>query len=67
MCHCDQMSRVSVPDGPGPERARAWDLSPVFRDAIAELNRAVYQQSRIPLRERELVRLLVARVNQCPI
>lgn len=61
------MARLPVPDGPGTERSRMWQLSPLFRDATAALNRAVYDDSRLPVRERELVRLLVARVNGCPV
>ncbi len=61
------MAWLPVPDGPGTERSRLWQLSPVFRDATAALNRAVYDDSRLPVRERELVRLLVARVNGCPV
>jgi hypothetical protein len=61
------VARIGIPEGPGTERSRLWDLAPGFRDAVARLNRVVYEESTLPLRERELVRLLVARVNRCPI
>lgn len=61
------MAWIQVPDGPGSERSRLWRLSPVFQKATGALNRAVYDESRLPERERELVRLLVARVNGCPV
>jgi hypothetical protein len=61
------VARIDIPDGDGTERSRVWQLAPVFVDPVARLNRAVYEGSRLPLRERELVRLLIARVNRCPI
>jgi hypothetical protein len=61
------MARIPLPDGPGTERARLWELSPVFRDAAGTLANTVYEKGRLPLRERELVRFLVARLNGCPI
>ena len=61
------MARIGIPDGEGTERSRVWDLAPGFRDAVARLNRVVYEESTLPLRERELVRLLIARINACPI
>jgi alkylhydroperoxidase family enzyme len=61
------VARIPVPDGDGTERSRVWSLAPAFADPVARLNRAVYEESRLPLRERELVRLVVARINRCPI
>jgi alkylhydroperoxidase family enzyme len=61
------VARIPVPDGEGTERSRLWDLAPGFRDAVARLNRVVYEDSTLPPHERELVRLLIARVNRCPI
>jgi hypothetical protein len=61
------MARIPLPDGPGNERSRLWSLSPTFRDAAGTLANTVYERSSLPLRERELVRFLVARLNGCPI
>lgn len=61
------MAWVHIPEGSGTERSRLWQSSPVFAAATGALNRAVYDESVLPLRERELVRLLVARVNGCPV
>ena len=61
------MARVPLPDGPGNERSRFWQLSPTFRDAAGALANAVYEKNRLPLRERELVRFLIAGLNGCPI
>jgi hypothetical protein len=63
------VARISIPDDGtgGTERSRVWQLAPAFVDPVGRLNRAVYEESRLPLRERELVRLLIARVNRCPI
>jgi hypothetical protein len=61
------MARIPLPDGPGNERSRLWSLSPAFRDAAGTLAATVYEGSSLPIRERELVRFLVARLNGCPI
>jgi hypothetical protein len=61
------MARIPIPDGPGTERARMWELTPAFRDAAGNLATTVYEHSRLPVRERELVRFLVARLNGCPV
>ena len=61
------MARIEIPDGDGTERSRVWQLAPAFADPVARLNRAVYEESRLPLPERELVRYLIAGINRCPI
>ena len=61
------MARVPIPDGPGTERSRLWNLSPVFQKAVGVFNTAVYDQCQLPVRERELVRFLIAKVNGCPV
>jgi len=61
------MARVPIPDGPGTERSRLWSLSPVFQSAVGAFNTAVYERSQLPVRERELVRFLIANINGCPV
>ena len=60
------MARVEIPPGDGSERRRVWSLRPEMGDALDALNRAVYEQSILPVRERELARMRVVLVNGCP-
>ncbi|HEV8296260.1 MAG TPA: hypothetical protein VGQ20_03155 [Acidimicrobiales bacterium] len=61
------MARVSIPDGAGNERARLWQLAPELDEPVHALARAVFDKTRLSQRERELVRLMVATHNNCPI
>ncbi len=61
------MARIGIPDGPGGEPAMVWTLRPEMAGAISGLIDGVYQQSRLPAREREAARMRIAQLNQCPI
>ena len=61
------MARIRVPDGDGPEIARVWSLRPELGNAVAALSGAVYEESKLPGRVRESVRMRIAQINQCPI
>ena len=61
------MARINVPDGDQPEIYRVWALQPALGKAVADLSNAVYQESTLPARVKEAVRMRIAQVNDCPI
>jgi alkylhydroperoxidase family enzyme len=61
------MARLDLPEGDGPEIARVWALRPELGKAVAGLSTAVYQESKLPPRVREAVRMRIAQINDCPI
>lgn len=61
------MARLDLPEGDGPEIARVWALRPELGTAVAALSTAVYQESKLPPRVREAVRMRIAQINDCPI
>ena len=61
------MARIPLPDGEGTERQRLWALRPEFAGAAQVLADAVYTKSQLPLRVREVVRMRIAQINDCPI
>jgi alkylhydroperoxidase family enzyme len=61
------MARIDVPDGPGDEAVRIWALRPDMAAAVGALSDAAYKLSRLPAREREVARMRIAQINDCPI
>jgi alkylhydroperoxidase family enzyme len=61
------MPRIDVPDGPGDPEVRVWALRPEMGIAAGTLSHAVYEQSIVGVRERELARMRIAYVNGCAI
>ena len=61
------MARIEIPDGSGDPEVRMWKLRPEMGMAAAALSRAVYEQSIVPVRERELARMRIAEINDCAI
>jgi len=61
------MARIRIPEGEGPEAARLFNLQPDIGMALAGVSGAIYQKTRLSMREREAVRMRVALINQCPI
>ena len=61
------MARIDIPPGDGEETARLFTHRPELGGGIAALGRAVYQHSRLPVREREVVRMRVAEINHCSV
>jgi hypothetical protein len=60
------MARIPVPDGEGTERERLFAMRPPMAAALSELARVVYQDSILPLRTFEAVRMRIAEINDCP-
>jgi alkylhydroperoxidase family enzyme len=61
------VSRIRIPDGPGDPEVRVWSLRPEMGAGAGALSRAIYEQSIVPVRERELARTRIAQINGCAI
>ena len=61
------MPRLEIPDGKADPEVRMWALRPEMGVGAAALSHAVYDQSIIPVRERELARMRIAQINDCAI
>jgi hypothetical protein len=61
------MAHISIPPGPGTERARMWEMRPEFGEAVRHLSSTVYEKSILTARVAEAVRYAIARINDCPI
>lgn len=61
------MARLELPEGDEPEIYRVWSLRPELGKPVAALSAAVYEESKLPPRVREAVRMRIAQVNDCPI
>ena len=61
------MARIEIPDGKGDPEVRMWKLRPEMGIGAGTLSHAVYEQSILPVRERELARMRIAQINDCAI
>jgi alkylhydroperoxidase family enzyme len=61
------MPRIGVPDGEADPEVRVWALRPEMGAAAGALSHAIYEQSILPVRERELARMRIAHLNGCAI
>jgi len=61
------MARIEIPDGTGDPEVRMWKLRPEMGVGAGTLSHAVYEQSILPVRERELARMRIAQINDCAI
>jgi alkylhydroperoxidase family enzyme len=61
------MPRIDVPDGTADPEVRVWALRPEMGMAAGALSHAIYEQSIVPVRERELARMRIAQINGCAI
>jgi len=61
------VARIAIPAGDGPEAARLWALRPEMAGGIGALTDAAYHQSQLPAREREVARMRIAQINDCPV
>ena len=61
------MARITIPDGEGEELYRLWSMAPAITGPASGLSAAVYQDSRMSVRTRELMRMRIARINDCGI
>jgi alkylhydroperoxidase family enzyme len=61
------MPQIEVPDGTADPEVRVWALRPEMGIGAGALSHAIYEQSIIPVRERELARMRIALINGCAI
>jgi alkylhydroperoxidase family enzyme len=61
------MPRLDIPDGTNDPEVRVWALRPEMGMAAGALSHAIYEQSIVPVRERELARMRIAQINGCAI
>lgn len=61
------MARVDIPDGEGIEMYRLWSLAPAMAGAVGALGDAVYTDSSLPVRVREVARMRIAQINDCDL
>jgi alkylhydroperoxidase family enzyme len=61
------MARIDVPDGDGKEAARIWQLNPKLGAGMHAMSKAVYEDTSLPVRLREVARMRVAQLNSCEV
>ena len=62
------MARIDLPPGDDEELLRAMALAPEHARGAATFAAAVYgDSSQLPTRLRELVRMRIAQLNDCPV
>lgn len=61
------MARIDIPHGDGDEVFRMWQVNPTMGRVAATFSAKVYENTRLAVRERELVRYRIAQINQCPL
>jgi hypothetical protein len=61
------MPRIDIPEGEGGDAVQLFLMSPKLGIAAGKLSHAAYHESILPLREREVARMRIAQINQCPI
>lgn len=59
--------RIDIPDGSHDPEVRMWALRPEMGMAAGAMSKAIYEQSIVPVRERELARMRIAQINGCMI
>jgi alkylhydroperoxidase family enzyme len=58
---------IDVPEGKSDPEVRVWALRPEMGIGAGALSHAIYDQSIVPVRERELARMRIAQINGCVI
>jgi alkylhydroperoxidase family enzyme len=61
------MARIPVPEGDGLEASRIWQLAPKIGAGMHAMGKAVYTESSLPIREREVARMRIAQLNECHV
>jgi alkylhydroperoxidase family enzyme len=61
------LPRIEIPEGKSDPEVRMWKLRPEMGMGAGALSHAVYEQSIIPVREREVARMRIAQINDCAI
>jgi hypothetical protein len=61
------MARIELVPGDGDEPGRLFRHAPHVSGAAAALSWTVYEQSKLPVRLRELMRMRIAQINHCHV
>ena len=61
------MAHIEIPEGEGHEVSRVWSIAPHMGKGVHALSKAVYEESGLPVREREAARMRIAQLNSCDI
>jgi alkylhydroperoxidase family enzyme len=61
------MPKIEIPEGSAAPEVRVWALRPEMGIGAGALSHAIYEQSIVPVRERELARMRIALINACAI
>ena len=61
------MPRIDIPEGKADPEVRVWALRPEMGIGAGALSHAIYDESIVPVRERELARMRIAQINGCAI
>ena len=61
------MPNIEIPEGHAAPEVRMWALRPEMGMGAAALSHAIYEQSIVPVREREVARMRIALINGCAI
>ncbi len=61
------MARIEIPAGEGREASRMWQLAPHLGVGLGAMSEAVYVQSSLGVREREVARMRIAQLNECHV
>ena len=60
-------ARIQVPEGEGLEASRIWKVAPHLGLAMHAMSKAVYEESSLAIREREVMRMRIAQLNACHV
>jgi AhpD family alkylhydroperoxidase len=58
---------IEIPDSTAAPEVAVWALRPEMGMGAGALSHAIYEQSILPVRERELARMRIAQINGCAI
>lgn len=61
------MARIDLPEGDGLEATRMWQLAPHLGVGVQSITDAIYVHSSLGVREREVMRMRIAQLNQCNV
>lgn len=61
------MAHITLPEGHEPERTRMWQLAPKLATAAGNYSSTMFDEGTLTVRERELARMRIAQINECPI
>lgn len=61
------MAKIEIPEGEGKEASRVWQLAPHLGVGLGAMGEAVYVESSLPIREREIARMRIAQLNECHV